>query len=605
MKKALIIGLIAVLSFFIYSCGRKSINKDALKIGSTDVPKNLMPYASTDSVNMFACGYLYDTLLGSSEDIDDENNYFKFTDNLCYANGAYPKDGSDFGYELFNPTEDEYNAQLQRKNIVFQRDEAGNFLDETIEQFNERSEEAVPKKNWIRYNFLVSDRFSWNDGVKFSASDIEFTFKYVLKYKGALASIAYFLNNYYSCEAKSDTNFELVLATNKLSDIKTICNSIFILPKHIWNGIVNPAEQKNMYPVGTGPYKVNQGDFIDDTSLTLTLRDDYDEQMLKEMMDNKINKIFITRISNMDVMLNALEKGDIDVSLDTLTNSKAKAIMNNSSYRNTKISSYTSSFVTTLAFNVGKNGCFKGENGYTIRKAISLVIDQEKIINDILQGDGIKINDGLTLPSYPYALKDSNGNYLEHEYNVELANEMLDKIGYTKNNGKRNLSFSILASPANEALVYEIKNIVNEKLGINIEFELATSTYSEDIKQSNNASFDMIINTVTFDVDQLLMFDARFGIYPTGSPRVWNCTGVNDPTLSSLMKDMDTEMNILEQYKKAILVQNRLSELCVETPLYCSMNYNAYSEKNFTGWTILKNEGILNSQTIKNLKRVN
>ena len=119
----------------------------------------------------------------------------------------------------------------------------------------------------------------------------------------------------------------------------------------------------------------------------------------------------------------------------------------------------------------------------------------------------------------------------------------------------------------------------------------------------NGADFDMIINSVTFSPDKLLMFDARFGRYPNGSARVWNVTGVNDPELSELMWVMDTETDIKAQYAKAQDVQARIAELYVEIPLYCAKNYCVYTDKNYMGWVEQKNGSVLNDYSIRYLVR--
>lgn len=624
MKKISSIILVAALmfSFILTGCGREAKYSDALRIGTAEIPKTLMPYVSSRTSNIYVSNMVYDTLLGSVSEPSDYNlpdgsaytpydqdkNYFGFTDRLCGIEGAYPREeGSKYGWVLFDPTAEQYEKQLARKGIVKGQNEAGETIDETDEEFAIRSERAVPAHNWMEYRFEIRDGYTWNDGVPFTADDIVFTFKYALKNSGALASIAYFLDNYFDCYSE-DGDLVLVLASNKLSDIRTICSSILIIPEHIWSNIRHPAQEKNLDPVGTGMYLAKSEDYIEDSSITLTLREDLDPELKKEALgDNPIKKISILRLQNEDVTLNALQMGDIDVSMDSLTAGKAYAVDGNNRYDGVKIASYDSDFVTTLAFNVGKYGAFNEEKmsgSYNVRRAISLAIDQQELIDSVLYGKGTKVGDGLVQETYPHALKNADGSYRYHVTDTELANKLLDEAGYPEGaDGMRDLSFTILASTGAETLVNAIGKQLKEKLGITIVFDLAKSDYSEVIKQSNGADFDMIINTVAFSPDKLLMFDARFGRYPNGSARVWNVTGVNDPELSELMWVMDTETDIKKQYDKARDVQARIAELYVEVPLYCAKNYCVYAEKNYTGWVEQKNGSVLNDYSIKYLTR--
>lgn len=588
-------------------CSRKEKYEDSFTIGTTNLLRTFMPFASTDASNLYVSGLVYDTLLENG-DGETTENYFNFSDNLITTESAYErKEGSDYGFVTFDPTEEQYQKQLERKNIVFGYDEAGNYLKETKEEFLKRANEAVPKTNWMEYRFQIRDGYTWNDGTPFTASDIEFCFKYILKNKGALASPAYFLTNYHDCYVEEDGDFVLLLATNKLSDIKTIATAIPILPRHVWESIEKPAEEKNLNPVGTGPYIVKEGDYIENASLTLTLRDDYNESLLKELFDHEpIQHITLLLMNNQEVMLQAMQAGDIDVSLETISTSKAHSVKKNESFDQVKLAESDSDFVTTLLFNVSDNGAFSekklGEASLMIRQAISLCIDQEKLIQDVLRGEGSFVGDGLVQDTHPHALKD--GEYAKHTVNYEKANALLDAAGYPKNEqGLRELNFSVYALPSQETLVNAIGVQLKEAAGITISYEQAGSNYSEDIKQRNDAEFDMIINTVTFSLDKLLMFDARYGIYPNGQPRTWNFSGIYDQELSELMASMDTETDIFAQITKAQKVQEKVASLYVEVPLYCAKNFTAYTEANYTGFVLKDDEGVLNADTLRKIKR--
>ena len=141
-----------------------------------------------------------------------------------------------------------------------------------------------------------------------------------------------------------------------------------------------------------------------------------------------------------------------------------------------------------------------------------------------------------------------------------------------------------------------------DNLGINVSFELADGQYDENIKQRNNPDFDMIINSVTFTIDKLLMFDARFGVYSSGEPRTWNYSGLNNSELSILMNNMDTALTIKDQYEICSDVQKLLSEQYVEIPLYTSKTYSLYQESRFTGWVEPESGTILNGYSFKYLK---
>ncbi len=631
MKKFIALFLsLAILVTLLASCGgRQDKYADAFRIGTTALPKNLNPYSSTASSSTFFVSLFYNTLLGSDAipvgyeagktytfpdgsvytPVDTTKNPLAFTDGLLEAEGSLPKgEGSLYGYEYFDPTEEQWKAQCERESIRIGFDENGKPLTETEEEFMERALRTVPNTNWMRFRFKVVDGYSWSDGMPFTAEDIKFTFDYIIKHAGSLGSQAYFLTDYYESEVV-DGDFVFTLASNNYTSMKSICNSIVILPKHIWQTIRNPAKEKNLSPVGTGAYYIAEGDYIADSTITVTLRENYDETLLGEMFAGEpIQNISVILMSNEDVLINALREGSIDLMMDTVKPSKAYAVENNSDYDAVQISAVNNDFVTTLLFNVGENGAFKlgSFNGYTkeIREAISLCIDQQKLIDDVLHGMGVKVGDCLVQDYYDNAYLDENGNYVYHKTDIAAANALLDNTSYQMDaNGSRGITLTVFATPDNEVTVKALATQL-AAIGIKIEYDQATSTYAEDIKQNNNADFDMIINTVTFTADKLMMYSARYSVYPTGGVRLFNYSGIIDKKLSQMITEMELTADTEEQYQLCREVQAYIADLAIEIPLFSENTITFYTSQKWDGWVEVRGSSVWNSYSIRYLHKV-
>lgn len=626
---ALLLAVLMMVSLFT-ACGREDKYQNSLRVGTTQLPKNLNPYASMETSATFFVGLFYDTLLGSVstpvdyvegqtytfpdgtvyEPADPERNPLGFADGLVEAEGAFPKEeGSIYGYEYFDPTQEQWEAQCARESIVFGFDESGNPITETEEEFLERALLAVPKENWMRFRFKVVEGHSWSDGTPFTAEDIQFTFDYIVKHSGALGAQAYFLTDYYGSEVV-DGDLVFTLASNNYTSMKTICNSIVIIPKHIWQSVRSPAKEKNLSPVGTGPYYIAEGGYIEGSTITATLRDNYDEALLREMFaGDPIENVSVILMSNEDVLISALNEGSLDLMLDAVTSSKAYAVANNAAYANVNISSVTSESVTTLLFNVGPYGAFREGSfdgySYEIRKAISLCIDQNLLIDEVLHGMGVPVGDGLVQDYFAHAWVDENGDYVYHETDVDAANALLDTTPYKMDeNGSRGIALTVYATADNEVTVKALATQL-ERIGITIGYDQATSTYSEDIKQMNHADFDIIINRVTYSADKLLMFNARYGVYPaTGAVRLFNYSGIIDPVLIGMMQDMELAPDTQTQYERCREVQAYLAELAVEIPLFSENTITFYSDQKWDGWIEAEGLSIWNSYSIRYLHRV-
>ena len=632
MKKtiSLILAILLVVSMLTGCGGRQDKYTNSLRVGTTELPKNLNPYSSMEDSATFFVSLFYNTLLGSASTpvgytegetytfpdgtiytpVDLNQNPLAFADGLVEAEGAFPKtEDSIYGYEYFDPTEEEWEQQCERESIVFGYDEAGVPIEETEEEFLKRAEIAVPKTNWMRFRFKVIAGHSWSDGTPFTAEDIKFTFDYITKHSGALGSQAYFLADYHKSEVV-DGDFVFVLASNNYTSMKTICNSIVIIPKHIWQAVRSPAKEKNLSPVGTGPYYIAEGDYIEGSSITATLRENYDEHLLKETFAGEpIQNVSVILMSNEDVLINALNEGNVDLMLNTVTPSKTYAVENNSAYSNVNISSVTSEYVMTLLFNVGPNGAFREGSfdgySYEIRKAISMCLNQQTLIDDVLHGKGVQVGDGLVQDYFAHAYVDENGEYVYHKTDVDAANALLDTTPFKKDaSGSRGITLSIFATVDKEVTVKAIASQLAQ-IGITIEYDQATSTYSDDIKQQNNADFDMIINRVTYNADKLLMFNARYGVYPsTGSVRLFNYSGLLDETLIQMMNEMELESDTQKQYALCRDVQAYLADLVIEIPLYSENTITFYSSQKWDGWVEAEGLSIWNNYSMRYLSKV-
>ena len=400
------------------------------------------------------------------------------------------------------------------------------------------------------------------------------------------------------------------VASNNYTSMKTICNSIVIIPKHIWQAVRSPAKEKNLSPVGTGPYYIAEGDYIEGSSITATLRENYDENLLKETFaGDPIQNISVILMSNEDVLINALNEGNVDLMLNTVTPAKTYAVENNNAYSNINISSVTSEYVMTLLFNVGPNGAFREGSfdgySYEIRKAISLCLNQQALIDDVLHGKGVQVGDGLVQDYFAHAYVDENGEYVYHKTDVDAANALLDTTPYKMDeNGSRGITLSIFATVDKEVTVKAIASQLAQ-IGITIEYDQATSTYSDDIKQQNNADFDMIINRVTYNADKLLMFNARYGVYPsTGSVRLFNYSGLLDETLIQMMNEMELESDTQKQYALCRDVQAYLADLVIEIPLYSENTITFYSSQKWDGWVEAEGLSIWNNYSMRYLSKV-
>ena len=114
------------------------------------------------------------------------------------------------------------------------------------------------------WTFHLREGVTWQDGVAFTASDVAFTYNYIIDNEmGAYSSLTTFIDK---VVAVDDPTVEISCSKPKANILRTW---IPILPEHIWSK-VKPAAAgagyRNKPPIiGTGPFQVTEvkkGDYV-------------------------------------------------------------------------------------------------------------------------------------------------------------------------------------------------------------------------------------------------------------------------------------------------------------------------------------------------------
>lgn len=206
-----------------------------------------------------------------------------------------------------------------------------------------------------------------------------------------------------------------------------------ILPKHVWEDIESPGTATEMLPVGSGPYKLTR--IVPDQRYRLEANEDYFKG--KPLVD--VLELPIVRDTS--AAFQALRTGQLDIVTEDVPPAVVERLEESDQIEVHRGHDFAS---TELRFNARKEPF----DNPRVRKAISLAIDREALVERVLQGDGEPGNDNWVHPESPWALPDG-----EHERDVERARQMLDQAGFRRRGeGVREsadgepLEFSVLVS---------------------------------------------------------------------------------------------------------------------------------------------------------------
>jgi peptide/nickel transport system substrate-binding protein len=253
----------------------------------------------------------------------------------------------------------------------------------------------------------IRNGMKFHDGKPVTMEDIVFSFEYCRK-SGYLLS---FLENLESAEVTGDNTVRFKLKEPDAGFLFTVLCQVYILPKHVWGPIDNPATFANEKPVGSGPFKFNY--YRRDEELSLNA--------YKEHFDPPKNDGFLHVVyGNVEAIVGAMERGEVDAcgaaSLDVL---QAERLAKNSDIK----------VVAPLTFGMyllEYNTRIAPWNDVHFRRALSYAVPTPMMIKRIWDGHGVPAGAMLS-PENKFW---HNSDLPPWPFDMEKAKQELMKAGY-------------------------------------------------------------------------------------------------------------------------------------------------------------------------------
>ncbi len=351
-------------------------------------------------------------------------------------------------------------------------------------------------KTWT---FHLRPNLTWSDGEPLNADDVDFTWKLWADPKFASAGTAIV-----SHIASADVSADKLTITFHLKDAFAPFLPLWTdgsqapLPKHHFESI--PPDQIKKTPDNLFP-KVTSGPFVMTESkpgdhYTLARNPKY---YLASKGLPHLDKVVFRAVSNQETVLEDLKSGSID-SAWFLDAAKIP------SYKN--LSNYTLTFGTgagyeALHFNQN-NPALKD---VTVRKAMGLAIDRQKLIALARQGAGLSIctdHSPAYKPGYEPDIQCP-------KFDLDAANKMLDQAGWTKGsdsvrqkNGQRlEFQYSTTANNTWRAEDEAINQQNFQKIGvkINIQNYPASTFFSTFLHSGEAGKYDLAEWSSSYNYD--------------------------------------------------------------------------------------------------------
>jgi len=268
---------------------------------------------------------------------------------------------------------------------------------------------------------------TFHDGTPLTSADVVYSYDLYANTDG-YPWLGDYTTYFESVEAPSEDTVVLTLS-EAIPNLDSQLVYLYVLPKHIWEN-EDPVEFENTEMIGSGPFKMVE--YEQNTFVHLAANKDHPHAP-------KIDEVIFQTFESNDALVQAIKTGQVDM----ITEFPATAIDSLRAAENVEvvIGAPFAPTVTDVIFNQCASGnCPEGDgvcSGHpslqdrNVRLALSHATNKQKIIDVIYLGLATPgttlIPDGLGV-WYNSSIKD-------YEYDVALANQMLDDAGYLDTDG--------------------------------------------------------------------------------------------------------------------------------------------------------------------------
>jgi peptide/nickel transport system substrate-binding protein len=450
------------------------------------------------------------------------------------------------------------------------------------------AEETDLSEDGLTYTLTLTDGVTWHDGEQLTSADVAFSVQYY-RDTGTAGRFLRDLNAVDTVDTPDDRTVVFNLAeTDPSFELRTLAD-VPILPEHIWSSIDEPdtAPFTEETSVGSGPYRL----------VSVDPGQSYEFQANENYFKGapSVDTIVVVQLADQAGALSSLRSDAIDAIVGTVSPEQVDLLDGQQGLQVIQGPEFSS---TLLAFDTQKPPF----DDPTVRQAIALAIDRQKIVDDVYLGQAVPGVAGWLHPDSAWNSDDAPAT----EYDPTAANAMLDAAGMVDSNddGVREmdgspLSLDLLAA-SNNSLRLRVADLVAGMLGevgINVAVQSVESTTWEeaiwpDFDVANGRNYDLAIwgwsAPVMADVGQMPQLvdsdPARGGL---------NVTGFVSERADDVGRQASTE---LDPNRRRDLIGELQDVFADEVPLVALAYPNgAYAVRTsvYAGWAFMTGQGVM------------
>ncbi len=437
------------------------------------------------------------------------------------------------------------------------------------------------------WTFTITDKSKWQDGKPLTASDVAFTFNYIIDNElGMFTDYVKFIDK---VEATDATHVVFTCSKPKANMLGLW---IPILPEHIWSK-VSPKEVENKFKnpppiIGSGPFQTvewKKGAYV-----RMVANKDYWRGA------PKVDEVIFQTYQNQDTMAQDLKTGAIQSGWN-IPSAQFDPLNNEPDLES--IRAVTIGF-DELGFNCADKKIYPKSTGHPVlqdpafRSALQWAVDKEKIVSIGYNGNAAPADTIVTRDFYSAEADFHLTPPTPYTFDLAKAEQALDAAGYPDGNGDgireykgKPIKLRLYArseSPESQNCGKLITGWFKE-IGLDIDFQiiddgaLGDKQYNYDGDQYA-PDFDMFIWGWGGDVDPNFILS----IMTTDSIENWSDCIWSNAEYDKLFLEQQTTIDVQERIALVKRMQQIVYDESPYIPLVYPQDLEAANKGTWTGW---------------------
>ncbi|WP_214410800.1 ABC transporter substrate-binding protein [Sphaerisporangium fuscum] len=333
--------------------------------------------------------------------------------------------------------------------------------------------------------FTLREGVKWSDGEPFTADDVAYSFTLAKDNPKLNSGINSGGNVLASVTAADPTHVTLKFTRPAYTRLWNIAGQSWIVPRHVWEKIKDPAGDTNDHPVGTGPFVL--GTFAPQSYVFKR------NPLYWEPGKPKIAGLRFWSFNGGDAATTALAAGQLDWTGLFMPDPDKQYVAKDPAHNKYKNESFL--YVTNLVPNLTKAPL----DDLAVRQAINVALDRKKIIELAFAGLGTMPSPlELVLPQYQDYVSPKYAG-AQVEYDPGKARGILEQAGYRRGSdgvyakdGKR-LSITCTVVSGWTDYISAMQVIKQELKDVGIEFAAKEVSFNAFTAAQTSGDFQMQI----------------------------------------------------------------------------------------------------------------